>query len=189
MAPEMFCFIFREKPKNKKIIKFNTEKFVKCKEILNLRKIYKLKYNDLILPAELSDLKGYHADYYQNFTALAKKYRQPLSEDSPSTSADTSVTPQYFMMYVQFIDYYLILNLSIRTGDFYMFVYILPKIANLFFIFNQQNYTRYLTKYHDNLLKVDIKNNIKNFQVFHTAQIRYPLFNNGVKVTSSQQKS
>lgn len=31
----------------------------------------------------------------------------------------------------------------------------MPKIANLFFAFNQQNYSRYLVKYHDNLLKID----------------------------------
>lgn len=64
-------------------------------------------------------------------------------------------TPQYYMMYVKFIDYYLMLNFSIRTGDFDMFLYILPELAKFFFIFNQQNYARYLIKYHDNLLKVN----------------------------------
>ena len=28
-------------------------------------------------------------------------------------------TPQYFMMYVQFVHYYLMLSLSIRTADFF----------------------------------------------------------------------
>ena len=36
-----------------------------------------------------------------------------------------------------------------------LFKYIMPKVTNLFFSFNQQNYLRYLVKYHDNLLKVD----------------------------------
>ena len=40
-------------------------------------------------------------------------------------------------------------------ADFELFKFVLPKICNLFFIFNQQNYCRYLIKYHDNLLKVD----------------------------------
>lgn len=54
-------------------------------------------------------------------------------------------TPQFYMMYSNLIDYYLILNGSIRTGDFESFKFILPKIANIFFTFNQQNYSRYLT--------------------------------------------
>lgn len=64
-------------------------------------------------------------------------------------------TPQYYMLYVKFVDFFLMLNFSIRTGDFEMFRYVLPKITNLFFIFNQQNYSRYLVKYHDNLLNVE----------------------------------
>lgn len=59
------------------------------------------------------------------------------------------------MMYVQFIDYYLMFGYSIRSGDFEIYMYVLLKFSNLFFTFNQQNYTRYLVKYHDNLLKVD----------------------------------
>lgn len=59
------------------------------------------------------------------------------------------------MQYVEFIDYYLLLNASIRKGNFDIFKFVLPKINNLFFVFNQPNYARYLVKYHDNLLKVD----------------------------------
>lgn len=59
------------------------------------------------------------------------------------------------MLYVNLIDYYLILTKSIRTGNFDLFKYILPKIANLFFALNHQNYSRWLVKYHDNLLRVD----------------------------------
>ena len=35
-----------------------------------------------------------------------------------------------------------------------MYLYILPRITNLFLAFNQQNYARWLTRYHDNLLQV-----------------------------------
>lgn len=49
-------------------------------------------------------------------------------------------TPQFYMMYVSFIDYYLTPSASIRRGNFQLFTSILPKIANLFFAFNQQNY-------------------------------------------------
>ncbi|KYQ59961.1 hypothetical protein ALC60_00998 [Trachymyrmex zeteki] len=51
-------------------------------------------------------------------------------------------TPQFYLMYAQLIEYFFILNMSIRTGDFKLFKFILPKIANIFFIFNQQNYSR-----------------------------------------------
>ncbi|XP_011171576.3 uncharacterized protein LOC105204222 [Solenopsis invicta] len=64
-------------------------------------------------------------------------------------------TPQFYLMYAQLIEYFFILNMSIRKGDFELFKFILPKIANIFFIFNQQNYSRYLVKYHDNLIKID----------------------------------
>ena len=59
------------------------------------------------------------------------------------------------MIYVQLIDYYFILNTAIRTADLELFQYILPKLTNIFFVFNQQNYSRYLVKYHDNLLRIN----------------------------------
>lgn len=31
----------------------------------------------------------------------------------------------------------------------------MPKLTNIFFIFNQQNYSRYLIKDHDNLLRIN----------------------------------
>lgn len=39
-------------------------------------------------------------------------------------------------------------------GDFEMFKYVIPKMANLFFICNQPNYARYCVKYSDNLNNV-----------------------------------
>lgn len=59
------------------------------------------------------------------------------------------------MMYVKFIDYYLLLNTSIRSSNFEIYKLALLKIVNLFFVFRQQNYARYLVKYLDNLIKVD----------------------------------
>ncbi|KAK5637859.1 hypothetical protein RI129_000142 [Pyrocoelia pectoralis] len=59
------------------------------------------------------------------------------------------------MTYIYLINYYHILSRSIRTGDFGLFKYVLPKITNLFFAFNQPNYARWLVKYHNNLLVVD----------------------------------
>lgn len=64
-------------------------------------------------------------------------------------------TAQFYMSYIYLINYYHMLSRSIRTGDFALFKYILPKITNLFFVFNQPNYARWLVKYNDNLLKID----------------------------------
>ncbi|XP_067618035.1 uncharacterized protein [Eurosta solidaginis] len=64
-------------------------------------------------------------------------------------------TAQFYMIYINLIDYYFMLNSSIRAANFETFLYVLPKISNLFFIFNLQNYSRYLVKYHDNLMKVE----------------------------------
>lgn len=63
-------------------------------------------------------------------------------------------TVQFYTTYINFINYYHLLNRSIRTGDFEIFKYVLPKIANLFFVLNQPNYARWLVKYHDNLLTI-----------------------------------
>ena len=47
------------------------------------------------------------------------------------------------------------LSRSVRAGDFALYKYILMKIANLFFVFIQPNYARWLVKYHNNLLTID----------------------------------
>lgn len=43
---------------------------------------------------------------------------------------------------------------NIRVDDFDLNVYCLPKLANIFFAFNHINYARWLTRYHDSLLKL-----------------------------------
>lgn len=40
-------------------------------------------------------------------------------------------------------------------GDFEVYKYIIPKITNLFFMVNQQNYARWCVKYSDNLNNID----------------------------------
>lgn len=64
-------------------------------------------------------------------------------------------TPQFYMIYINLIHYYLTLSRSIRSGDFELFKYVLPKMTNLFFICNQQNYARWSIKYYSNLLNVN----------------------------------
>ncbi|KAJ8664697.1 hypothetical protein QAD02_006359 [Eretmocerus hayati] len=64
-------------------------------------------------------------------------------------------TAQHFLMYTQLIDYFLILDRSVRTSDLELFIYILPKITNIMFTMNHYNYARWLVVYHNNLLNVE----------------------------------
>lgn len=53
------------------------------------------------------------------------------------------------------INNHFLFDRSIRTGYIDLYKYTLPLIANLFFVFNHQNYARYLTLYHCNLENVE----------------------------------
>ncbi|CAH1100731.1 unnamed protein product [Psylliodes chrysocephalus] len=64
-------------------------------------------------------------------------------------------TAHYYMIYIQLVNYYVTLSRSIRMGDFEMFKYIIPKITNLFFMVNKQNYARWCVKYLDNLNNIN----------------------------------
>lgn len=88
--------------------------------------------------ADLRDLIG----KYQNFK-------------EKTLSGQHGKTAQYYITYTKFIDYFLMLSRSIRTGDFSLLKYTLPKINNLLFPFNHVNYARWLLCDHDNLMKVD----------------------------------
>lgn len=72
-------------------------------------------------------------------------------------NASFGKTAHFYMTYTHLINYYHMLSRSFRTGDVALFKYTrnLPKIANLFFVFNQRNYARWLAKYHDNLITID----------------------------------
>ncbi|KAK4882642.1 hypothetical protein RN001_005961 [Aquatica leii] len=89
----VFC-----KDRNGKIITFVQDKLKKCKEVLQIRVNFKLKYDSVQLPEQVNDTDGYHRNCYNSFTALMAKYRN-LSEinfsstvDLPSTSSSTSIS-------------------------------------------------------------------------------------------------
>lgn len=82
-----------------------------------------------------------------------------LAEDYDHFKIETSAgkhgkTAQYYYTFPILLQNYLMLSRSIRTGDFQLFKFILPKLTDLFFTFNQPNYARWLVKYHDNLSQV-----------------------------------
>lgn len=49
----------------------------------------------------------------------------------PTLNAEVVKTPQFYVMYINLIHNYLTLSRSIRTGDFKLFKYVLPKMTNL----------------------------------------------------------
>lgn len=65
-------------------------------------------------------------------------------------------TPQFYVTYMDLVHYYQLLSQRIRTGNISLYKYTLSKIASIFFVTNQPNYSRWLVKYHDNLLKVGL---------------------------------
>lgn len=100
-----------------------------------------LSFSDLLGNREISKL----IDSYI-------KYREDC------VNGDYGKTAQFYMMYILFINHYLTLSRSIRTGDFSLYKYVMPHITNLFFAFNQQNYARWLVRYHNNLVNADTVN-------------------------------
>lgn len=64
-------------------------------------------------------------------------------------------TAKYYVIYIDLIINYHMLTRSIRTGNFNLLKYVIPRINNLFFVTNQVNYARWLLKYYDNLLLLD----------------------------------
>lgn len=83
-------------------------------------------------------------ELYDNYSKFQEK----------SMNGDLGKTPQFYIMYINFVNYYSTLSRSICTGDIELFKYILPKITNLFFACNQPNYSRWNVRYHYNLMKV-----------------------------------
>lgn len=43
-------------------------------------------------------------------------------------------TPKFYLIYIQLINHYPVLSRSIRTADFELYKFILPKLTNIFFL-------------------------------------------------------
>lgn len=116
-------------------------------------------------------LKQFQSNKLLNFKienrTLNNLLRDFLNYESQTLNGDFGKTAQFYAMYISFVNYYLMFTRSICVGDFELFKKVIPKMVNLFFIFNQGNYSRWLLKYHDNLLKVHLthpglENDFKN---------------------------
>ncbi|KAG5889375.1 hypothetical protein JTB14_005075 [Gonioctena quinquepunctata] len=107
MAPtKPACVICRRKlDEEERVIPFTQVTLKKCNDVLRVRKIHNLKYNDILLPTDTMSPDGYHLMCYKPFTAVQKKYydyelaesevKRELSTPSPqpSTSTQTLTSP------------------------------------------------------------------------------------------------
>lgn len=92
-----------------------------------------------------------------NLFALGDVLRKYEIFTDQTLKGEHGCTAQFAMMYVRFIDYYLIFERAIRTSDLELYIYALYRMAALFFTFNHQNYARWSARYLDELINIDDK--------------------------------
>ena len=63
-------------------------------------------------------------------------------------------TAQYWMGYINLVNLYHEFSRSIRSGDLEFYIHCLPKLAEFFFAFNNYNYAKWITKYHENIMSI-----------------------------------
>ena len=90
-----------------------------------------------------------------------------LNYETKTLNGDLGKTAQFYALYISFINNYLMFTRSIRLGNFELFKQVISKMVDLFFIFNQGNYSRWLLKYQNDLLRVHLthpglQNDFKN---------------------------
>ena len=83
-------------------------------------------------------------------------------------AGDHGQTAKFWIEHVEMMKLYHLFTRSVRVGDLDLFIYCLPKLTNYFFTLNRINYSRWLVRYHDNLLKLS-NTHPAIFQDFETA--------------------
>lgn len=67
-------------------------------------------------------------------------------------------TAKYALLYTSFIEYYQLFERPIRTSDLNLYIYAAYRLRPLFFIFNHQNYARWLSRNLDELMNIERTN-------------------------------
>lgn len=124
--------------------KLHFEEFLKTLDHTFIEE-YKIIFSTLKPISTLADISMEIQELFERYELFCKK----------TTDGEHGATAKYWMIYIKLIDLYHHFVRSIRTEDYKLFIYLLPEITNLFFIFNHQNYARWLTRYHDNLMKME----------------------------------
>lgn len=89
MAAEHLCVFNCNEPSGK-ITLFTSDDLKKCQETLKIRVYFKLKYCDVILPAEVTTVHGYHSNCRKNFLAIHKDYINNYKEKHSSQIRSSS---------------------------------------------------------------------------------------------------
>lgn len=76
------CVICMKKGQN--ILKFTEIMLTKCQAILKIRQSNSLSFDDVVLPLIPNDIQGYHVACYRKYTALGKKFREALRNETIS---------------------------------------------------------------------------------------------------------
>lgn len=71
---------------------------------------------------------------------LSKLMKQYFKFKNKTCDVLHGETAEFYMMLIQFLQNYLDLSRSIRTGDYDLYIFTLPKLCNLFFATNHRNY-------------------------------------------------
>lgn len=127
-------------------------------EILHFRSYLEIKnieINDEIVSEVTSLWSNKSPNAKTNKPSLKNLLTEYSEYQEDTLKGEFGLTQKFYMIYIKLVHYYLYLSRSFRTGDFNLYKWVLPKITNLFFSCNQQNYARWLVKYYDNLLKVE----------------------------------
>jgi len=62
-------------------------------------------------------------------------------------------TAQYWMVYIDLVQLYLLFS---RTNDLELYIHCLGRMCSIFFATSRPNYSRWMVRYHLNLLNIDI---------------------------------
>ena len=85
------------------------------------------------------------ASLLERYSTYCEKTRQ----------GDHGKTAMFWMIYVDLVHYYLLLDRACRTNDVDLYIFALSKICPIFFITQRPNYARYTTRYLLNMLNME----------------------------------
>ena len=109
-----------------------------------------------ILKAEFKNLKKWKEDGTITLALEVEETMVQYSNFTKDTEAGAhGKTAQFWMGYVKLIKLNRLFSRSIREGDLKLYINSIKDMTNLFFTFNHPNFTRWLVRYHDNLLKLE----------------------------------
>lgn len=144
------------------LINFNRCKAIHPQLFLVLRMLHVemfMESENLDMTEIIPDLEDYSKERTDNPHLLTEtsqnlciKYQKYVDETLEGAHGKT---PEIFLKYTRLVEYYMILDDSIRIGNLDLSLYVLPKITNVFFSMNHHNYARYMTIYYDKLLNIE----------------------------------